>query len=165
MKSKELISTQIQPSFIGDPISFGKTEEQYYQLEIPIELAFTGGQEIIEIDSKQYVITIEPGCGNGECFPLFGKCYIQIVYQQHEYYKRENDDLICTLKLPEEYKNVYVTLPYIIDGFELAPVYLTQTEFLYPEMGFVNRDSNKRGNYIVKIEFNEQNEELNKFTS
>ena len=148
-----MLSTQPQQSFIGDPISFGKTEEQYYQVEIPIELAFTGGQKIVEINSKQYLLTFHPGCLNGECFPLDENIFGEIIYEENDHYYRENDDLICIMKLSEEYKNAHVSFPYIIDDIEFAPVYLTQNEFLYPEMGFVNRDLNKRGNYIVKVEF------------
>ena len=131
---------------------------QEFEIEIPIQLAFTGGQQMIEVNGKQYLVKIKEGCQNGEFVDVGNNILVQVVYQQNQYFSRNGDDLICLMVLEERYRNEYVNLPYIINNIQIDPVYLSQEQFIYNNMGFYNQQTGRRGRYIFKVEFIDQDD-------
>lgn len=154
MEPKKEEKIQKQPQKIPAP------EAKAYDITIPMyEMmnASLSQQNItshLEIDGIVYPITLPNDVRNGTEYNVT----LRVNYEENFSYKREGDDLHASFQYESKYENHVINPPYVdgsnLDDYELTLIDGSTYEF--EGLGFLNPQTNQRGNYIVHIQLVEQ---------
>ena len=136
-------------------------ENQYKEqiLTIPLKNVMFGCEYMIFIEGKQYTVQIQKSIEENTLISVDEKLSFRIQYEQNNIYKRIGNDLHGYFTYDKQYENQSCPPQYINEGvLENETIALIENEDQVIEgYGFVDNETQERGNYIVHVTFGDSN--------
>ena len=129
-------------------------EKRIYCPMVPLNKILEGNSFEIRVDTQtsQLLVTIPEGVKDGEIIDINEHECIQIVTQSQLPFHREGDDLIGEFVFNKDDMNKLWEKPmYPLEEVVLQPVPIGK-EAVLKNCGFYNRETKKRGSYIIRFE-------------